>query len=114
MVALADASFGYKIVYTTPAFLVSRIPVLNGGIFDFCLLQGDQFNHRGMQLVFIAHGGRTALQVTYITAFLSHNQGSFELSRVFGINPEVGRQFHGATYTPGDITKGAITEYRRI
>jgi hypothetical protein len=38
---LADSSFGYKIKNTTFSFFVSRIPVLNGGVFDLGIVKSD-------------------------------------------------------------------------
>ena len=69
---MTDAPLGDKIENPTDALCVARVPVLHCGVFDFCIIHGNQFNHRGVQLVLIARRGRAALQITHITAFVSH------------------------------------------
>ena len=68
---------------------VARIPVLNSGVFHLGIVFNDDFNDGGMQLVFIAHGCRTAFKITYIGIVFGYNERAFELPGVAGVNSEV-------------------------
>src|SRR5439155_26976165 len=52
--AATGAALGHEIVDAALALGVARIPVLHGRIFDLRILMRDQFDDRGVQLVFIA------------------------------------------------------------
>ena len=86
----ADAPFGDKVVDTAFARLwITGIPVLNGGVFNGSILVGDQFHHRCVKLVLIAHGCGAPLKVTHIAALVGDDEGPFELACVGRIDTEV-------------------------
>jgi len=82
--------FDHKVVDPALALLVAGVPILYCRILDLSMGLSHQFDHSCVQLVFIIRRGCTALQVGHITALFSHNQGAFELSRILGIDSEVG------------------------
>jgi len=96
VVAFADAAFGDEVEDPALAVLITGIPVLNGRIFDLGVFQGNEFDHCGVQLVLVPHGGGAAFEIADIAAFIGDDQGPFELAGVFRVYPEVGGQFHGA------------------
>ena len=81
----ALAALGHEIVNAALAVLVARIPVLHRRIFDFARLQRDQLDHRGVQLVFVAHRRRAAFQVADVAAFVGDDQRPLELPRSGGL-----------------------------
>ena len=54
------------------------------------MIEGDQFDHGGMQLVFIPHGGCAALEVADVAIVFGDDEGSLELPGVGGIDSKVG------------------------
>ena len=68
---------------------VARIPVLNGGVFHLGVILNDNLYDGSMQLIFVSHGSGAAFKIAYIRIVFCHNEGSFELSRVAGVNSEV-------------------------
>ena len=75
---------------------------------------GDQLDHRGMKLVFVAHGRGAAFQIADIGPFVGDDQGPFELPGIGRVDPEIGRQLHGAAHALGYIDEGAVAIHRRI
>jgi len=112
--APANPTLGDKIVYAAPALLVTGIPVLDGGILDLRIVQGDQFHHRRVELVLVAHGGGAAFQVAYVAALIGDDKGPLELAGHGGVDAEIGGQLHRAAYPLGDIDEGAVAEDRRV
>ena len=49
----AIATLRHEVVDTALAFLVAGIPVLNRRVFDLGIIECDQFDDSGMELVFI-------------------------------------------------------------
>ena len=49
-----------------------------------------------------------------MAARLGDDERALELTRVFGVDPEVGRQLHGALDPLGDIDERTVGEYRRV
>src|SRR5215213_8384695 len=78
--AAAVAALGHKIINTAPTLLVAGIPVLHRRVFDLGVFQRDQFDDRGMKLVFVAHGGRAAFEITHIGALVGDDQSALELA----------------------------------
>ena len=60
--AAAIAALGDEIVDAAVALGVARIPVLHGRIFDLGVVERDQFDHRGVQLVLVAHAAPCSLR----------------------------------------------------
>src|SRR5215212_255909 len=74
--AAAVAALGHEIINTTPAMLVAGIPVLHGRVFDLGIFQRDQFDDRGVELVFIPHRRGAAFKIAYIGALVGDDQGA--------------------------------------
>src|ERR1700694_4004234 len=96
IVAAAIATFGDEIVDAALALGIAGIPVLHRRIFDFGIVKRDQFDHGGVQLVFIALRRGAALEIADITALVGDDQRALELSGVAFIDAEIGRQLHWA------------------
>ena len=110
IVAAAVAALGDEIVDAAFAVLVAGIPVLHRRVLDLGVLHGDQFDHRGVQLVFIAHWRRAAFQVADMAAFFGNDQRALELPGIGGIDSEIGRQLHWATHAFGNVDKRPVAE----
>src|SRR5690554_2743889 len=111
---MGNTPLGHEVVDTALAFRVTRVPVLYGGVLDLRIIQGNQLDNRRVQLVFVAHGRGTALEIAHIGALVGDDQRAFELSGVQFVDTEIGGQLHGAAYAFGYIDKGAIGEHRRV
>ena len=112
--AATGATLGDEVVDAPHTFLGAGVPVLNGGVLDLGVVQGDQFDDGGVQLIFVTHGCRAALEVADVAALVGDDEGAFELTRVGGVDAEVGGQFHRAADALGDVDEGAIGEDRRV
>ena len=107
-IGLANPSFSHKIKNPSLTFFVSGKPVLNRGIFDFCIVHRNQFNHCCMQLVFITSRCCTSFQVTHITTFVSNDQSPFKLSCSSLIDSKIRGQFHRTFDSFGNVTKRTV------
>ena len=67
-----------------------------------------------MQLVLVAHGGGTPLEIRHITVVVGHDECALKLSGIGGIDAEIGTEFHGAPCAFGDIDKGAVAEHSTV
>jgi hypothetical protein len=94
--------------------LVAGIPVLHGRVLDLGVVQRDQLDHRGMQLVLVAHRRGAALEIADVGALVGDDQGALELPGVWRVDAEIGRQLHRAAHALGDVDEGAVGEHRRI
>ena len=110
--AAAIAALGDEIIDAALAVLVAGIPVLDGRIFDLGVVQRDQLDDRGMQLVLVALRRRAAFEIADIGALLGDDQRALELAGFRGVDAEIGRQFHRAAHAFGDIDEGAVREDR--
>ena len=91
-------------------FLVAGIPVLDGGVFDFGVLVGDEFHNGGVELIFVAHGGAATFEVADVAAFFGDDEGALELARFGGVDAEVGGEFEGAADALWYVAEGAVGE----
>ena len=96
--AAAGAALGHEIVNPAFTFFIARIPILDRRVFDFRIVEGNQFDNGSMQLVLIAHWRGATLEVAYVRSLVCDDQGTFELSGVLRINAEIGRQLHRAAH----------------
>src|SRR5258708_29023539 len=80
-VAAAIAAFGDEVVDSALAVLVAWIPVLDGGIFDLGVPQGDQLDHAGVQLVLVAAGRGAALPIWNVSPLVRDDERARELFR---------------------------------
>src|SRR5581483_512024 len=89
--ASALAALGDEVVNTASALLVAGIPVLDSRILDLGVIQRNQFNHRGMQLVLVANRRRAALEIADVCALIGDDQCPLKLAGLGGIDAEIGR-----------------------
>ncbi len=75
---------------------------------------GKNLDHGGMELVLIAHGGGAAFEVAHVAAFVGDDERPLELPRAGGVDAEVGRKFHRATNTLGNVHERAVGKNRRV
>ena len=113
-VAAAVGALGDEIVDAALALGIAGVPVLDRRIFDLGVVQCDQFDHRRMQLVLVAHRGRAALQIGAVAALVGDDQGPFELAGVRRIDAEIGRQLHWAFHARRDVDERAVAEDRAV
>ncbi len=111
---MRHAALGDEVVDTAFAFGVPGVPVLHGGILDLGTVECHQFNHRRVQLVLVAHGGRAALEVADVAAFVGDDQRALKLAGVGFIDAKVGGQLHGAAHPFRDVDKGTVAEHRAV
>ena len=112
--ALALAALGHEVVDAALAVLVAGIPVLDRRVLDLGVLESHQLDHRGVELVLVAHRGGAALQVAHVAALVGDDQGALELAGVWRVDPEVGGQLHRAAHALGDVDEGAVGEDRGV
>ena len=65
-VAPAGAPLGDEVVDAALAVLVAGIPVLDGRILDLCIVQRDQLDDRGVELVLVPHRRGAAFEIAHI------------------------------------------------
>ncbi len=87
---LTQTTLSNKVINTTLALFIARIPVLYSRIFDFCPVVDDNLYYSHMQLVFVAYRSRTAFQVADIAIVLGHYQCALKLACIDGIDSEIG------------------------
>ena len=58
-----QTAFGDKVQHATLALLVTRIPVLYGGVLYFGTILDDNLHNGSMQLVLVTHRSRAALEI---------------------------------------------------
>src|ERR1700704_5815522 len=68
VLATAIATLGDKIVNAALAVLVAGVPVLHRGVFDLGVIESDELDHGGMELVLVAHGRSAAFEIADIGA----------------------------------------------
>ena len=57
---------------------------------DLGIIEGNEFDNGGMELVRVEHRRRASFQITNIRSFVSDDQGSFKLSGICCVYPEIG------------------------
>ncbi len=112
--ALAQRAFGDEVVYPALALGIAGVPVLHGRILDLGIVERDQFDHGGVELVLVAHRRGAAFEVAYVAALVGHDQRPFELPGVFRIDPEIGAELHRAAHTFGNVDEGPVRKDRAV
>jgi hypothetical protein len=105
---------GHEIVDSPFALFVSGIPVLHRGVFDLRVVEGDEFDDRGVELVLITDRSGAAFEIADRRAFIHHDQGAFKLPGLGSINTEVSRKLHRAANALGHVHKRTVTEDGRV
>ena len=114
VLAAAVAALGDEVVDAALAFGVARIPVLHGRILDLGVVERDQLDHRGVQLVLVAHRRGAAFEIAHIGALVGDDQRALELAGVLLVDAEIGRQLHRAAHARRHVDERAVGEHRRI
>ncbi len=78
------------------------------------MLQCNEFDNGGMELVFVAHRCRAAFEVADVRIVVRYNQSPLELPRVGGVYTEIGAKFHRAAHPFGDIHERTVGKHSRI
>ncbi len=94
--------------------LVARVPVLHGRVLDLGVVERDQLDHRGVQLVLVALRRRAALEVAHVAARVGDDQRALELAGAGGVDAEVGRQLHRAAHALRHVDERAVGEHRGV
>ena len=88
------------------------LPSLSPG-YQFCtveylicgVVERDQLDHRGVQLVLVAHGRGAALEVAHVGALLGDDQRPLELAGVGGVDAEVGATAPSGSARPSGCSR---------
>src|SRR5437764_22284 len=89
IVAAAIAALGDEVENAAAALRVAGIPVLDGRVLDLGIVEGDQLDYGGVQLVLVAHGRRAALEIAHIGALVGDDERALELAGVLLVDAEV-------------------------
>ena len=98
--AAAGAPLGDEIVDPALPVGIAGIPVLHRAVFDLRIVERDQLDDRGMELVLVALRRGAALEIADVAALFGDDQRPLELPGVAGIDAEIRRQFHRGQRTP--------------
>ena len=112
--ARAQRALGDEVEDPALALGVARIPVLDGRIFYLGVLVRVDFDHRGVELVLVAHRRGAAFEVGDVAALFGDDQRALELAGILGVDAEIGRQFHRAAHALGHQHEGAVAEHRGV
>ena len=95
-------------------FLSPGIPVLHRRVLDLGVVERDQLDHGGVELVLVAHRRGAAFEVADVGALVGDDQRALELAGVRGVDAEVGRQLHRAAHALRHVAERAVGEHRRV
>ena len=107
-VASAVGPLGDKIVDAALPVLVARKPVLHGGVLDFGVFKGNQFDDGRMQLGGIALRGSASFKIADVRSLVGNNESALELPRILGVDAEVCRKLHRAAHAGRHVDKRSI------
>src|SRR5439155_8744866 len=93
---------------------IAWVPVLYRRVLDLSVVERDQLDHSGVQLVYVADGRSAAFEVTDVGALVGDDQRAFELARVRRVNTEVGGKFHRAANPLWHINERPVSEHGRV
>ena len=110
----AHRPLGDEVVDAALALGIARIPVLDGRIFDLGIVERDQLDHRGVELVLVAHRRGAAFEIGDVAALVGDDQGALELAGILGVDAEIGAELHRAAHAFGNVDEGAVGEDRAV
>ena len=93
---------------------IARIPVLYRRIFDLGVIERDEFDDGGVQLVLVPLRRRAAFEIADVGALVGDDEGALKLAGVPLIDAEIGRELHRAAHARRHVNKGAVGEHSRI
>ncbi len=104
--ARAQRALGDEVEDAALALGIARIPVLDGRIFHLRILVRVDFDHRGVELVLVAHRRGAAFEIADVSALFGDDQRALELAGILGIDAEIGADSSIGQRTPsGTSTK---------
>ena len=112
--AEAAAALGDEVVDAALAVLVARVPVLHRRVLDLGVVERDELDHRGVELVLVALRRRAALEVADVGALVGDDQRALELAGLRGVDAEVGGELHRAAHALRHVDEGAVAEDRGV
>ncbi len=112
--ATAVAALRHEVIDAALALRVARIPILHRRIFDLGVIERHEFNHRRMQLIFVAHRRGATLEIGNVSAAIRDDQRALELPRLLLVDAEVGGQLHRAAHAFGHVDERAVREHGRV
>src|SRR5690606_17833385 len=96
---------GNEVVDAAHTVVTAPVSDLYSRILHLGVVERNDFDYCGVQLVFVAHRRRTAFQVADVRAFFCNDKRTFELPRIRRIDTEVRGQLHGTSHPLGDEHK---------
>ena len=111
---VANAALRHEVEDAPAAVLVPGVPVLHRAVLDLRIVQSDELDDSGVQLVFVALRCRAPLEVTDVRRLIGDDEGALELACACLIDPEVRTQLHRTTHPFRNVAERTIGENRRI
>src|SRR3989304_241023 len=65
------------------------VPVLDRGVLDLRVVQGDELDDGRVELVLVPDRGGASVEVAHVRSLVRDDQGALELARVRRVDPEV-------------------------
>jgi hypothetical protein len=93
---------------------VAGVPVLDGAVLDLGIVERDQLDHRGVELVLVAHRRGAAFEVGDVAALVGDDERALELAGIGGVDAEIGAELHRAAHALRNVDEGAVGEDRRV
>ena len=110
----AVAALGDEVEDASNPVLVAGIPVLHRRVLDLRAFECDELDHRGVELVLVAHRGGAPFQVAHVAPLVGDHERAFELSGLGRVDPEIRGQFHRTAHAPGDVAERPVAEHGGI
>src|SRR5262245_56850093 len=110
----AVAALGHEVVHTAATLGIAGVPVLDGRILDLGVVERDQLDHGGVELVLVAHRRGAAFEVAHVGALVGNDQRALELTCIALVDAEIGRQLHRAAHARRHVDERAVGEHRRV
>ena len=73
---------------------------------------GDELHYGSVELVLVTLRRRAALEIRHVRVVFGDDQCALELPGVLRVDPEIGRQLHGAADSDRDVAERAVGEHR--
>ena len=112
--AAAVPALGHEVVDPALAVLVARVPVLHRRVLDRGAVERHEFDHRGVQLVLVAHRRRAPFEIADVRALVGDDQRALELPGLLRVDAEVRRELHRAAHALRHVAERSVAEHRGI
>src|SRR6185295_2786856 len=88
--AAAVAALGDEVEDAAATLLIAGVPVLDSRVLDLGVVECDELDDGGVQLVLVAHRRSATLEIADVTAFVRNDQRPLELAGLRRVDAEVG------------------------